>query len=221
MMSPSAQDLALALLTSAQARGTVLNKTKLLKLMYLADIEHFRAHRKTLTGFDWIFFLYGPWAADYDTLIADLERMDFIEIEPWDSGGLSGERLKAKTDRDLEKVLESTTEYYQVKYQVEAWADRSLSELLDYVYFDTDPMRGAASLEPLDFEKVNPETPTLYRRSKSGVSDASVRNLRRRFAEMRERSEQARQAVLHSFLPPAYDEAYQEALEQLSNESEL
>ena len=221
MMSSLAQDLALALLTSAQARGNVLNKTKLLKLMYLADIEHFRSHRKTMTGFEWIFFLYGPWAAEYDTLIAELERRDLIEIDPWESGGLSGNRLKAKEDRKLETLIESTVEYYQVKHQVDTWSDRSLSELLDYVYFDTDPMRDAVSLQPLDFDKVSREAPALYRRSKSGASDGSVRNLRRRFAEIRERNEQARQATRLNFAPPVYDEAYQEALEQLSNESEL
>jgi hypothetical protein len=221
MMSPLARDLALALLTSAQARGSVLNKTKLLKLMYLADIEHFRTHRKTLTGFEWIFFLYGPWAAEYDTLVAELEQRDLIEIESWESGGLSGDRLKAKEDRDLGTVLESTNEYFRVKNQVDTWSDRSLSDLLDYVYFDTDPMRDAVSLQPLDFEKVSPDAPTLYRRSKSGASDAAVRNLRRRFTEIRERNEQARQAAISSFVPPTYDEAYQEALAQLSNESEL
>ena len=220
-MSPLAQDLALALLTSAQARGNVLNKTKLLKLMYLVDIEHFRTHRKTLTGFDWIFFLYGPWAAEYDGLIADLEQRDFIEVDSWESGGLSGNRLTAKENRDLEAVLKSTIEFYQVKHQVETWSDRSLSELLDYVYFDTDPMRDAVSLQPLDFEKISPGVPTLYRRSKSSASDASVRSLRRQFAEIRERNEQARQAAIRGFVPPAYDDAYQEALEQLSNQSEL
>jgi hypothetical protein len=221
MMAPLAQDLALALLTSAQARGTALNKTKLLKLMYLADIEHFRAHRKTLTGFTWIFFLYGPWAAEYDTLIADLERHDFIEIESWESGGISGDRLKTSEDRNLEAVLESATEYYRVKHHVDTWSDRNLSELLDYVYFDTDPMRDAVSLQPLDFEKVSAEAPALYRRSKSGASDASVRNLRRRFAEIRGRNEQARQKAIGSFTVPVYDAAYQEALEQLANESEF
>lgn len=221
MMSPLARDLALALLTSAQARGSVLNKTKLLKLMYLADIEHFRTHRKTLTGFEWIFFLYGPWAPEYDTLVAELEQRDLIEIESWESGGLSGDRLTAKEDRDLGKVLESTNEYFRVKNQVDTWSNRSLSDLLDYVYFDTDPMRDAVSLQSLDFEKVSPDAPTLYRRSRSGASDASVRDLRRRFKEIRERNEQSRQAALSSFAPPAYDEAYQEALAQLSNESEL
>lgn len=220
-MSPLAQDLALALLTTAQAHGSVLNKTKLLKLMYLADIEHFRTHRKTLTGFEWMFFLYGPWTPEYDTLVAELEKRDLIEIESWESGSLSGDRLKAKEDRDLGKVLESTNEYFRVKNQVEMWSDRSLSDLLDYVYFDTDPMREAVSLQLLDFEKVSPEAPTLYRRSKSGAPDASVRNLRRRFTEIRERNEQARRAASGSFVSPVYDEAYEEALAQLSNESEL
>src|SRR5258707_14802558 len=51
-MKPIAQDLALALLTGVKERGGTANKTKLLKLLYLADIEHFRKHGETLTAFD-------------------------------------------------------------------------------------------------------------------------------------------------------------------------
>jgi hypothetical protein len=43
--------------------GGAPTKTKVLKLLYLLDIEAFRKTQNTLTGFDWIFYLYGPWAA--------------------------------------------------------------------------------------------------------------------------------------------------------------
>src|SRR5260370_23010379 len=51
-MKPIVQDLPLALLTRVKERGGNANKTKLLKLLYPADIEHFRKHGETLTGFD-------------------------------------------------------------------------------------------------------------------------------------------------------------------------
>jgi hypothetical protein len=39
-------------------------KTKLLKLLYLFDVEYYRQHRYTFTGFGWKFFHLGPWAAE-------------------------------------------------------------------------------------------------------------------------------------------------------------
>ena len=35
-------------------------KTKLVKLLYLIDVENWRRSRKTLTGLEWNFYHYGP-----------------------------------------------------------------------------------------------------------------------------------------------------------------
>jgi uncharacterized protein YwgA len=77
-MKPIVKDLVLALLTRVKERGGAANKTKLLKLLYLADIEHFRKHGETLSGFDWIFYLYGPWSAEYDSLLEELVQRDLM-----------------------------------------------------------------------------------------------------------------------------------------------
>ena len=53
-------------------RDSYLTKTKLLKLLYLFDLEFFRAHGKTFTGFSWKFFHLGPWAAEYDDILQGL-----------------------------------------------------------------------------------------------------------------------------------------------------
>jgi hypothetical protein len=55
-----------AVLTYARAKGGYTTKTKLLKLLYLLDIEAFRKQRSTLTGFRWIFYKYGPWTYNRD-----------------------------------------------------------------------------------------------------------------------------------------------------------
>jgi uncharacterized phage-associated protein len=59
-MKSTAKELALGVLTRVKELDTSVSKTKLLKLLYLADIEHFRTTGETLTGFDWIFYWYGP-----------------------------------------------------------------------------------------------------------------------------------------------------------------
>ena len=42
-----------AVLSYVRARGGLATKTRLLKLLYLLDIEAFRKERTTLTGFNW------------------------------------------------------------------------------------------------------------------------------------------------------------------------
>jgi hypothetical protein len=85
-MKPQAKELALAILTRIGEREGTANKTKLLKLMYLADIEYYRATGETLTGFDWLFFLYGPWATKYDALLEQLDAEGTINLEKWSTG---------------------------------------------------------------------------------------------------------------------------------------
>ena len=79
----------------AEVEGTA-NRTKLLKLLYLCDIEYFRATGETLTGFDWVFYLYGPWAPEYDNLLKQLEAEGAIRLQAWTAGGAEGERVQLR-----------------------------------------------------------------------------------------------------------------------------
>ena len=90
-MKPEAKDLALAILTRIREQGGSCNRTKLLKLLYLSDIEHFRGARETVTGFDWLFYLYGPWAREYDELLTSLKRRASL-------GSKSGVRPRLKVN---------------------------------------------------------------------------------------------------------------------------
>jgi len=49
-----------------------VTKTKLLKLLYLFDVEYYRVHRQTFTGFGWKFLSSWPWAAEFDPALDDL-----------------------------------------------------------------------------------------------------------------------------------------------------
>jgi Protein of unknown function (DUF4065) len=70
-----------ALLCRARQREGFTTKTKLVKYLYLADVEHYRRTGKQLTGFRWIFHHYGPWSVEStsqsSSLTLDRERRRF------------------------------------------------------------------------------------------------------------------------------------------------
>jgi hypothetical protein len=186
-MKPQARELALGILTRIKEREGTANKTKLLKLLYLADIEQYRASGETLTGFDWIFYLYGPWTNEYDALLRQLQEESAIEVRPWVSGGVDGERIIPIEEFQLARAIPSTQAFLRTMHLVDIWADRGVPTLLDYVYFETESMRDARKMERLDFSKVSKEPPRPYRRTKSGTDPRELRRLKARFVEERKK----------------------------------
>jgi uncharacterized phage-associated protein len=113
-------------------------KTRLVKLLYLAEIEYFRRTGKRLTNLDWKFHHFGPYAfalADY------LGNPDIDSLV----GSISAHPKNA--DHDIQSC---------VAHVVHEWGDAELNTLLDYVYFETEPMQGAHRGERLDFSVVKP-----------------------------------------------------------------
>jgi hypothetical protein len=56
------------ILTLTRHGGGFAAKTKLIKLLYLIEVESVRSTGAQLTTLDWIFHLDGPWAREYDEL---------------------------------------------------------------------------------------------------------------------------------------------------------
>lgn len=217
-MKPEAKDLVLAILARIKERDGIANKTKLLKLLYLADIEHFRKAGETLTGFNWLFHLFGPWSAEYDQLIEDLARTDSVQIEEWNAASVSGARIRPLETRDLNDLIRDTDEYYRIQRQIDFWADRALSEMLDYVYFETEPMSDAVSGDALRFEKIRRESPVLYRRAKSETHPEAVKRLKVELQEMQREAVERRITTLRDFRKPIFDDVYAAALAELDEQ---
>src|SRR6266849_3614938 len=72
MDAPATDKLIVAIVTWVVDQESYVTKTKLLKLLYLFDVEYYRAHRQTFTGFSWKFFHLGPWAAEFDPTLDGL-----------------------------------------------------------------------------------------------------------------------------------------------------
>jgi uncharacterized phage-associated protein len=125
-----------------------LGRTKLLKLAYLAEVFYKRLTGKRLTDTDWIFWQYGPYVMDYPTILQsnafvfESKEDDFQPVLPAKDYNQSDSNIEAKLA--VHRAME--------------FADEDLNELLDFAYFDTEPMMNAGERgEKLNFDCVRPE----------------------------------------------------------------
>jgi hypothetical protein len=130
--------------------GTVY-RTRLVKLLYICDLEYYRLARKTLTGLGWVRYKFGPFAYELNDVVRGLGFDIGEESEDFVSG--KGVRTTAYLPPDPDKWLEPRARTI-VDRVLKRWALEDLGVLLDYVYCDTEPMKDSAFGKPLDFAKV-------------------------------------------------------------------
>jgi len=99
---------------------------------------------------------------------------------------------------------------------IDVWADRAIPPLLDYVYFETEPMQGAEKMKPLDFTKVSKEIPPSYRRTGSGTEAKTLRRVQRRIAEARQELQAEIDRTATAVSRPIYDDDFLAAYEALN-----
>ena len=121
------------------------------KLVYLLEWEYYRWERTRLTDLDWVFFHYGPWSR---TLSSVVEQNFHIDPEILPDG------------RQFKQITHTPSDYFPqaVKFDpgfegmvqriLETWTTALLPELLDFVYFHTEPMQGVERGQALDFTKI-------------------------------------------------------------------
>jgi hypothetical protein len=211
------KQLIVAILTAIRENEGFANKTKLLKLLYFADLENFRDNRETLTGFRWVFHLYGPWAAEYDQVLVQMEAEGVISIKPGSRADLDTQFISSREEASFEGLGLSLHAELAIKAGTKAWASAPTGEVLDYVYFHTEPMKDARRGEPLDFSSARhrDEVPR-YRRRASGTSPQELRRARELF--LKGPSTSPAQAA--TFTTPKYDDQFFASLLKLESEGD-
>ena len=209
-------DLIAAVATGIRECGGVPTKTKILKLLYLLDIESYRKTGAALTGFDWTFHRFGPWAATYDDALQAAVQTNKISLNaPNAEEGATF--INASERLPLSEVFPDIIQRLTAKNIIETWASRPMVELLDYVYFHTAPMRDAIRGAQLDFSTVMQEEKLPHY---SGIkSKMDEKEIQRKRGELLRRLN----AVLKSQIapldpPPNYDESYWAAVDKLERE---
>jgi hypothetical protein len=117
------------------------------------QVEYFCQNRARLTDLKWIFYLFGSYPVAMSSVLGEPE----IETQEWRTGRTSKHIVRdedafmsAKADFDLEAIVNRV---------VKEWGDADLNQLLDFVYFETEPMQSAKRGGVLDFSIVGPTVP--------------------------------------------------------------
>jgi hypothetical protein len=203
-----------AIVTWIAEHDSYVTKTKLLKLLYLFDVEYYRCHRHTFTGFGWKFFHLGPWAAEYDPALNGLLAR----------GALTEQRSSASEHETMflqpgelvqtRRAFANVNDEYILVDVLKRWGTRTTGEILNYVYFQTEPMEAGIRNQPLDFSLIPAERRPVYSRSSSGKSPADIRKLRAQFQRQQAQKKASEQPPF-TFTPPKYDDEYFEAMAKL------
>jgi Protein of unknown function (DUF4065) len=154
---PDLRALIAYIVARSREREVTLNQTKLVKLLYLIDVERVASGRKALTGLRWVFYHYGPYALELPDTLKLMEGSEVI-VDDWhDSklyraapGASSGDEWPSGTRSLVDGVIRH-------------YASLDLNELLDIVYFHTSPMKGAVRGEPLDLTRARTDPPPRSR----------------------------------------------------------
>lgn len=213
MDTPSTEKLIAAIVTWVVGEGSYVTKTKLLKLLYLFDVEYYRVHRHTFTGFSWKFFHLGPWAAEFDPALDDLVTNGALLLQRSNSE-YETSFYKSAERIDPRAPFSNVKDEYILRGVLKVWGLRSTGEILDYVYFQTAPMEAGIRNAPLDFSLIQPERPTAYSRSSSGKTKAEIQKLRAKF-EAQQAQRRVSQNQPFAFTRPKYDEEYLNAIVKL------
>jgi hypothetical protein len=128
--------------------------TRVVKLIYLADLEWRRRHGVALADVEWRFLHFGPYAYEFVPVLGDPD-MEVAEFE-----GRAARRFTFDpSELTVPQVPEEVSSI--VGNLVKQWGSADLNRLLDHVYFETEPMENARRGEILDFSTIRPPTPKI------------------------------------------------------------
>lgn len=148
-------------------------KTRLIKLVYLIELEYYRSFQKRLTKVDWVYFKYGPYVMNYD----DYFKSPSIEIEKYDSDFVPVKIKDHFPIPQLPKYVDHLADRLIKKF-----GQDSLTDLLEFVYFETEPMMNVQERgEELDFSVVLPKE--YYEIKKLKISNKTYQDLAKKYSE--------------------------------------
>lgn len=206
----------------ARERGCQLTKIRLVKFLYLLDLFAAQASKATFTGWPWAFLHYGPYCRESTDAIDRAERLGFLAATAYESNyGDEDFRLYTNGERIGEPeiaAVQSALPFYvsgRLFADVARWCDDTYG-LLNYVYFNTGPMRTARPGDRLSFEGEEKIDPRAFRPvAIAPLSDHKKKELRGIIERMT--AERARAAAAASPLR-LYDAAYDEFMTALNED---
>jgi uncharacterized phage-associated protein len=151
----------------AGMEGYQLTITRFVKFLYLAEILYLQYSKERLTNWEWIFWDYGPYCTDSlnaldvavknAIIISTNYSSKFDEESDFKLIGYPKDRYKyqedleshiAKIEKDIPVMVRIGMKQLIKKY------GGNTSELLNYVYFKTEPMKAASPRSKISFDHI-------------------------------------------------------------------
>ncbi len=193
-------------------RGVRPLKTALVKFVYLADVEAIREGLPRLTNVEWIFYKYGPYSAELDNAIRQIAGRSIDELSGVSAAGKP--YLTYHGPGHAEEFKLSPQQRGIINIVLNRWAGETLPSILNYAYFETEPMQDAKWGQPLDFGFIHRRevVQTLADYLSGRVDAGKIAQLSRLKKEFwaRARSEETR--LVEPSPRPRYDEVLAQGL---------
>ncbi len=153
-----------ALVKEAADEGFLMRRITLIKYLYLLDVYMAQETGEKFTDINWIFWKFGPYSNDANYLIDELvssnlvqEKVietryenDFVQYEPVEN---------SPTRKDVWKIFPPKVLVKIFNKDLSRFMDDTY-KLLDYVYFDTEPMKDVNVKDKLKFNNLSKDIET-------------------------------------------------------------
>lgn len=150
---PSPENVLQNVLTYLCFKAKTLSQSKLMKLVYLADVYHTERFGSRLTDVPFKHWHYGPWSEEVDSEIERLCGMGIIKQEPYlTRSGLKAEVPKPNVKQTTVNLSESALKV--MKDIIEDWGTASSDEVITHAKTSL-PFVGTPFGEQIDFTRID------------------------------------------------------------------
>lgn len=206
------EHLILYVVDKVESEDAAMSTIRLVKFLYLIDVEHYRRYGQTLTRLEWVYHKFGPYVFalrdSFARLRLDMEEEEYITLE-----GHKGRRFHVYVPQDIADMLPFAKQAL-VDRVLKWWMWEDTNVLMDHVYFETEPMQHARPGDILDFSTVRRDVVTQGVEFHLDPVKAQA---------LRERVRQTLADVRAEYIqvPASYDEAYYDAMRLMDGEGML
>ena len=127
-----------------------LGRTKLMKLLYFVDFDHYQAHGASVTGATYRKLPHGPYPDKVEKLIARMEKAGLVREVRVDHKGFAQHRLITLNGK-FDPAKFSGTEIQTLERVAASWADATASQIEAATHREA-PWAGTQAGKKIDYE---------------------------------------------------------------------